>query len=198
MRQKNICNLGLCGLCFKVFRPELMVATYFAQAEKTIEDLKGKVLDWQNASSWNRDEADNLKATAEDWKHRADGERKKQQDVEAKVAEATQTTSRLATEVEIFKKVELELKDRMGRMGKEKEATKSALANAKEQYLEVPAALVPLVDALAPNSLLISHESLLTSLLESAKGLKEYILDLAGTCATHVLYLVKALYQDKT
>lgn len=66
-------------------------------------------MDWQNAANRSRDDTDNLKATAEEWKHKADGDCKKHQGTEAKLIVSQKNTSCLEAEVEILKRVEAEL-----------------------------------------------------------------------------------------
>lgn len=86
-------RLSQAGFFLEVAPNLLMFANCCAEAEKTIEGLKEKILDWQNAANRNRDEADSTKATIEDMKHKADGERKKHQDVEARLVDALEAST---------------------------------------------------------------------------------------------------------
>lgn len=110
------------------------------------------------------------------------------------MADSKKNASSLEAEVERLKKAELELKSRLSRTEKELEVTKGALGDAKTVYREVSDAVAPLVDALLPKPQPMNHEVLVTSLQESVGGMKKYICDLAGTCAVHILSLVKAVY----
>lgn len=150
--------------------------------------------DLQDAANQNRDEAEALRVTAEEWKQKTDSESKKRESVEAKLANSQKDARRLETEVEILKRVETELKSCLSRANKELEVAKSALHNAKGQYREVAEAVAPLVNTLAPGSRSIRHELLVARLKESTEGLRGYVRELASAYATHMLSLVKALY----
>lgn len=83
-------------------------------------------------------------------------------------------------------------------MGKEHEVSQSAPENARTMYREVTEAATPLVDMLTPEVCSISHNATVDRLKRSAAGLKEYIRDLAGTCYSHLLSILKALYPKQT
>lgn len=165
-----------------------------ADAEKTIDRLKGELTDWHNVVDRHWHEADALKATAKERKPCSGPEEKKRQDTETELAGYEKKASFLEAEVEKLRKVELDLKGRLSHSGKELEATKGALEDAKREYHEVSDVVAPLVDALAPKPKPVSHEILIASLQESVGGLKEYICSLVSMCATHILSLVKAFY----
>lgn len=97
-------------------------------------------------------------------------------------------------EVENLNKSDQAHREQISRLEKPTKVVASGIQSAKERYREVTETAAPLVDALAPGSSSISHESLVVKLRESADGLRAYVPDLAGTWATHVLSLAKALY----
>lgn len=97
-------------------------------------------------------------------------------------------------EVETLKKSDQEHPEKISHLEKAAEVAASGLRSAKEQYREVAEAATPLVDVLARVSSSISHEALVARLQQPVNGLRTYISDMASTCVTHVLFLVKALF----
>lgn len=65
-----------------------------------IEAPKAKVTDWHNAPSRYQDKAENSKKTAEEWKKKSDGERKRCQEAVAKYSEAKKTQGTLKLQLE--------------------------------------------------------------------------------------------------
>lgn len=105
---------------------------------------------------------------------KSDGEWKRRREAEAKCSEAEKAQSALklkqeearghadslSMEVETLKNSDQEHREKISHLDKASEVAASELHNAKEQYREVAEAAAPLVDALAPGSSSVSHDTL--------------------------------------
>lgn len=103
----------------------------------------------------------------------------------------------LVAKVEALRRTDLEHKEKISHLEKANPDVAGELVSSKEQYRQVAEVAAPVVDALAPEGTPTSEETLATRLRQSADELWAYVHVMAGTCATHVLSLVKALYSKQ-